>query len=64
MSCGACVGICPLAAIYLNEWRIEFDEHTCTKCNICVKACPMGAITIGPDECQHSLAPPPSFPGR
>jgi ferredoxin len=64
MSCGACVGICPMNCIYLNEWRIEFDEHTCTKCSVCVRACPVGAISIGPEKCDHSLTPPAFFPGR
>ena len=46
VSCGACVGICPLNCIYLDEWRIGFDEDVCTRCAICVRACPVGAITI------------------
>jgi ferredoxin len=45
--CGACVGICPLNCIYLDETRITFDERVCTRCEICVKACPVGAIEIG-----------------
>jgi ferredoxin len=45
--CGACVGICPLNCIYLDETRITFDEKICTRCEICVKACPVGAIEIG-----------------
>ncbi len=44
--CGACVGICPLNCIYLDETRITFDEKVCTRCEICVKACPVGAIEI------------------
>ena len=47
ISCGACVGICPLNCIYLDETRITFDERVCTRCEICVKACPVGAIEIG-----------------
>ena len=46
VSCGACVGICPLNCIYLDEWRIGFDEEVCTRCGICVRACPVGAISI------------------
>ena len=45
--CGACVGICPLNCIYLDETRITFDEEVCTRCGICVRACPVGAIEIG-----------------
>jgi ferredoxin len=64
LSCGACVGICPLDTIYLNEWRIEFDEVKCTRCSICVNACPVGAISIGPETCTHSNMTGTSFPGR
>ncbi len=32
--CGACVGICPLNCIYLDETRITFDEKVCTRCEI------------------------------
>lgn len=45
--CGACVGVCPLNCIYLDETRITFDEKICTRCEICVRACPVGAIEIG-----------------
>lgn len=45
--CGACVGVCPLNCIYLDETRITFDERICTRCEICVRACPVGAIEIG-----------------
>lgn len=45
--CGACVGVCPLNCVYLDETRITFDEKVCTRCEICVKACPVGAIEIG-----------------
>jgi ferredoxin len=45
--CGACVGVCPLNCVYLDETRITFDEKICTRCEICVKACPVGAIEIG-----------------
>lgn len=44
--CGACVGVCPLNCVYLDETRITFDEKICTRCEICVRACPVGAIAI------------------
>jgi len=43
LHCGACVGSCPVNAIYLDDTRILFDEK-CTKCGRCRKACPPGAV--------------------
>jgi len=40
-SCDACVGSCPVEAIYSNEDRIKvIDQAKCVKCNSCLVACP------------------------
>ncbi|MBE3588374.1 MAG: SLBB domain-containing protein [Thermoanaerobacteraceae bacterium] len=40
-SCDACVGSCPVEAIYSNEDRIKvIDQEKCVKCNSCMEACP------------------------
>lgn len=44
--CAACVALCPVPCITLNETRIECDEAKCIKCNICEKICPVDAIKI------------------
>ncbi len=44
--CGACVGVCPAAALELVETWIEVDENKCTGCGICAKICPLGAIEV------------------
>ncbi len=46
-SCDACVGSCPVEAIYSNEDRIKvIDQEKCVKCDSCLAACPpqYGAI--------------------
>lgn len=43
MHCGACVGVCPVNAVFLYETLIEFSD-ACTNCTLCIKACPVGAI--------------------
>ena len=43
MHCGACVGLCPQNAIYLDDVKIEFNDD-CISCGKCRKACPVGAI--------------------
>ncbi len=45
MHCGACVGSCPVNAIYLNEVVLEFNDD-CTVCKRCIKVCPAGAIKM------------------
>ncbi len=44
--CGACVGVCPEAALELVETWIEVDESKCTGCGICARICPLGAIEV------------------
>ncbi|MCL6610187.1 MAG: NADH-quinone oxidoreductase subunit F [Peptococcaceae bacterium] len=40
-SCDACVGSCPVEAIYSNEDRIKvINQEKCVKCNSCLVACP------------------------
>ena len=45
MHCGACVGSCPVNAIYLKEVVLEFNDD-CTMCKRCIKVCPVGAIKL------------------
>ena len=53
-SCDACVGSCPVEAIYSNEDRIKvIDQQKCVKCNSCVDACPpqyRAVIKLSPPE--------------
>jgi len=40
-SCDACVGSCPVEAIYANSKRIKvIDQELCVKCDSCMGACP------------------------
>ena len=41
--CGACVSVCPMAALELVETWIEINDD-CNDCNTCVNICPIGAI--------------------
>ena len=45
MHCGACVGSCPVNAIFLNEVVLEFNDD-CNLCKRCIKVCPVGAIKL------------------
>lgn len=53
-SCDACVGSCPVEAIFSNEDRIKvIDQEKCVKCNSCMDACPpqySAVIKLSPPE--------------
>lgn len=49
LDCGACISLCPVNAIALNEdFSVVFDEDKCIgiTCGLCVDACPVRAIRL------------------
>jgi len=46
--CGACTGVCPTGALYMNRPSMEvcFDENNCVVCHLCVKVCPAKAMEV------------------
>ena len=47
IDCGACVSLCPVTAISIEEdWSIEVDDKLCLGCGVCTYSCPMKAINI------------------
>ena len=53
-SCNACVGSCPVEAIFDNEDRIKvIDQKKCVKCDSCMVACPpqyKAVVKLSPPE--------------
>ncbi|MEA5026360.1 Ferredoxin [bioreactor metagenome] len=46
IGCGACVGVCPVEAIKLDDdGKAGVDELSCIDCGACVATCPVGAIS-------------------
>lgn len=46
IGCGACVGVCPVSALSLDEnGKSECDEAVCISCLSCTGACPVSAIS-------------------
>lgn len=44
VSCGTCVGECPVDAISEGDGKYEIAADTCVDCGACEDACPTGAI--------------------
>ncbi|MBQ1285775.1 MAG: 4Fe-4S binding protein [Solobacterium sp.] len=46
IGCGACVGVCPVGALELDEeGKSESNEEICIGCGACIGTCPVEAIT-------------------
>ncbi|MBO7251226.1 MAG: 4Fe-4S binding protein [Oscillospiraceae bacterium] len=46
VACGACVQVCPKAAIFIDRgcWAVV-DDSRCVGCGLCGKNCPAGCIS-------------------
>lgn len=45
IACEACVGICPVSAISIEDGASAVvDPEACIECGACVSTCPIGAI--------------------
>lgn len=44
ISCGACAGTCPVAAISEGDSKYVISDE-CVECGACAAACPVGAIS-------------------
>lgn len=47
IGCEACVGVCPVNAIKMNEGKAEIDPDVCIDCGACEGTCPVSAISSG-----------------
>jgi len=49
VQCGACVSICPTAALYIKDRKtmeVAFDPDKCIACELCIRPCPPRAIEV------------------
>lgn len=46
ISCGSCIGACPVGAIAFNaDGKAEINQEVCIKCGSCLGSCPVNAIS-------------------
>ncbi len=55
--CGACTGICPVQALYIDRdtMAVLFDPDKCTGCGLCVNVCPVRAMEVSLVQTVSSL---------
>jgi|TARA_B110000263_G_C14990185_1_gene365624 Fe-S-cluster-containing hydrogenase component 2 len=44
--CAACIALCPVDALHLEDLLVIVDEPKCTHCEHCIPACPVFALEI------------------
>ena len=44
--CAACVSLCPVNALVLDDLLAVVDEPSCSHCNYCIPFCPVHALSI------------------
>jgi len=49
MRCGACVGSCPVNALFLDEYLLTVNDD-CIMCKLCERTCPVGALEMEADR--------------
>jgi len=45
IGCGACVDVCPVSALHMENDKAVVDEGTCIDCGACIATCPVQAIS-------------------
>jgi len=61
--CGACSGICPTGALYIDrrDMSVLFDLEKCTGCALCVPVCPVRAMEVSLNRSSISAPFPASL---
>ena len=44
--CGACIALCPIDVLILDNRLAIVDEENCTHCEHCIPSCPVFALSI------------------
>jgi NAD-dependent dihydropyrimidine dehydrogenase PreA subunit len=46
--CGACIALCPVDVLFLQQRMVYVDEPNCTHCRLCIPSCPVFALRLTP----------------
>ena len=61
ISCGACVDVCPVDALELEDEFPTVDEEWCIGCGVCATVCPTGAAKMKMRSDRTGELPATSF---
>ena len=48
--CGACLALCPVNVLDIDNRIAVVDEKNCTHCELCIPSCPVFALEIIPEN--------------
>jgi formate hydrogenlyase subunit 6/NADH:ubiquinone oxidoreductase subunit I len=63
IGCGACMDICPVDAVKMEEDLPQVDMDWCIGCGVCTVKCPSDAITMEPRDDRTGELPAENFKG-
>ncbi len=57
--CGACVSVCPVGALRIEDGEVRYDWAKCKMCDACIHACPHSSCprirNLSDEECMHEI---------
>lgn len=57
--CGACVSVCPLGALRIEDGEVRYDWAKCKMCDACIHICPHSSCprirNLSDEECMHEI---------
>lgn len=57
--CGACVSVCPVGALRIEDGEVRYDWAKCKMCDACIHACPHSSCprirNLTDEECMHEI---------
>lgn len=57
--CGACVSVCPVGALRIEDGEVRYDWTKCKMCDACIHVCPHSSCprirNLSDEECMHEI---------
>lgn len=57
--CGACVSVCPVGALRIEDGEVCYDWAKCKMCDACIHVCPHSSCprirNLSDEECMHEI---------
>lgn len=57
--CGACVSVCPVGALRIEDGEVRYDWAKCKMCDACIHVCPHSSCprirNLSDEECMHEI---------